>query len=94
MKLSDCALIKVAGLANKACTCVFTSCTNLTWVYNFNFKVFAALIQLGIAQEMLLSLWQGFIYFFVLAGAIAFGLGGKDAAADLISGLRKQLPKK
>ncbi len=58
------------------------------------FAVFAALIQLGIAQEMLLSLWQGFIYFFVLAGAIAFGLGGKDAAADLISGLRKQLPKK
>jgi len=58
------------------------------------FAVFAALIQLGIAQDMLLSLWQGFIYFFVLAGAIAFGLGGKDAAADLISGLRKQLPKK
>ncbi len=58
------------------------------------FAAFAALIQLGIAEDMLLSLWQGFIYFFVLAGAIAFGLGGKDAAADLIANLRKQLPKK
>ena len=58
------------------------------------FAIFAALIQLGIAQEMLLSLWQGVIYFFVLAGAIAFGLGGKDAAADLIARLRKNLPKK
>jgi hypothetical protein len=58
------------------------------------FAVFAALIQLGIAQEMLLSLWQGVIYFFVLAGAIAFGLGGKDAAADLIARVRKNLPKK
>jgi hypothetical protein len=34
------------------------------------------------------------IYFFVLAGAIAFGLGGKDAAADLIARVRKNLPKK
>lgn len=58
------------------------------------FALFAALVQLGIAEDMILSLWQGFIYFFVLAGAIAFGLGGKDAAGDLITHLRKQLPKK
>jgi hypothetical protein len=58
------------------------------------FAVFAALVQLGIAEDMILSLWQGVVYFFVLAGAIAFGLGGKDAASDLISHLRKNLPKK
>jgi len=46
MKLSACELIKVVGDANKAVTCAFTSCTNLTCVYNFNLSVFAALIQL------------------------------------------------
>lgn len=58
------------------------------------FAFFAALVQLGIAEDMILSLWQGVVYFFVLAGAIAFGLGGKDAAAELIARARKNLPKK
>ncbi|MCX6806910.1 MAG: hypothetical protein NT135_02215, partial [Candidatus Berkelbacteria bacterium] len=43
-----------------------------------------ALEQLGVASNMLLSLFTGFVAMIAIAGGLAFGLGGKDAAADLI----------
>ena len=44
------------------------------------FAILAVLIQLGIGKELFLSLFQGLIALLVIAGGIAFGLGGKEVA--------------
>lgn len=48
------------------------------------FAGFAILIELGIAREMLSILFTGIVALMVIAGGLAFGLGGKDLAADLL----------
>ena len=57
------------------------------------FAIFAILIQLGIAQKLLLMLFQGLVALLVIAGGIAFGLGGKDVAADFLKDLRDKFRK-
>jgi len=49
------------------------------------FAIFAILIQLGIASELLETLFEGLVYMIAIAGGLAFGLGGKDAARNIIS---------
>lgn len=48
------------------------------------FAGFAILIELGIAREMLYTLFTGIVALMVIAGGIAFGLGGKDIAAEIL----------
>lgn len=48
------------------------------------FAGFAILIELGIAREMLSILFTGIVALMVIAGGIAFGLGGKDMATDIL----------
>lgn len=55
------------------------------------FVVLAILNQLGVASEMIRILFTGLIAMVAVAGGIAFGLGGKDAAKDIIDDLRKKL---
>jgi len=55
------------------------------------FGIFAALIQLGIAFALLQTLVTGLIAMLALAGGLAFGLGGKDAAASFLERLRKEI---
>lgn len=55
------------------------------------FGLFAALIQLGVAYSLLQTLITGLIAMLALAGGLAFGLGGKDAAARFIERLRKEI---
>ncbi len=55
------------------------------------FAIFAILIQLGIASELLETLFEGLVYMVAIAGGLAFGLGGKDAAKDMISKMKKSL---
>lgn len=57
------------------------------------FVILAALSQLGIATTMLGTLFTGFVALVAIAGGLAFGLGGQDAAKDLVNRLRKNLPK-
>ncbi len=57
------------------------------WVFGFIF----ALAQLGIAAEFMRILFTGIIAMLALAGGIAFGLGGKDAAARFIEKLRMEV---
>lgn len=52
------------------------------------FAVFAILYQLRIASELIQTLLTGIIGLIVIAGGIAFGLGGKEAAADIIKGVK------
>jgi len=48
------------------------------------FSLLAALTQLGIAAVLFQTLWTGIVAALALAFGLAFGLGGKDAAANLI----------
>ena len=57
------------------------------------FGIFAILVQLGIAQDLILALFYGIVGFIALAGGLAFGLGGKEVAQDLLRGLVEKLKK-
>jgi len=52
------------------------------------FTVMAVLIQLRVATELIQILFAGFVFMVSLAGGIAFGLGGKDRARELLDKLR------
>jgi uncharacterized membrane protein len=68
---------KVAGLLVRVAIMVFA------WL--------AIFIQLGIAKEMILILFQGIVAFFVIALGLSFGLGGKEVAADILRELKEKL---
>ncbi|MCE9541044.1 hypothetical protein K8R03_00605 [Candidatus Kaiserbacteria bacterium] len=53
--------------------------------------VMAALTQLGIATEMLQTLFTGVVVALSLAFGLAFGLGGKEAAARTIERVRSEM---
>lgn len=55
------------------------------------FAILAALYQLGIAGVFAQTLFTGFVAMLAIAGGLAFGLGGKDAAARYIERLRRDL---
>lgn len=55
------------------------------------FAIFAILIELGIAQEMIIAIFYGLVALVALAGGLSFGLGGKDAAAHVIDNVKKNL---
>ena len=61
---------------------------SLTWWAVVVFGFLAALVQLNIAVSIINSIITGFIAMLALAGGLAFGLGGRDYAADLIRRLR------
>lgn len=55
------------------------------------FVFLVALNQLGIASELIQILFAGIVAMVSIAGGLAFGLGGKDAAKDVIEKIRKKL---
>ncbi len=55
------------------------------------FALLAALVQLGIAPSLIQILLTGFVAMIALAGGLAFGLGGKDKAAQWLDRLEKDL---
>jgi len=52
------------------------------------FAILAILAQLGIARAFVETLFTGIVAMLVIAAGIAFGLGGKDVAGDLLKGVR------
>jgi hypothetical protein len=64
---------------------------SLTWWAVVVFGFLAALSQLGIAVAIVNSIVTGFVAMLAIAGGIAFGLGGKDYAASLISRLKERV---
>jgi hypothetical protein len=58
------------------------------------FSFLAALTQLGIAASLIQILFTGVIAMVALAGGLAFGLGGRDAAADTIAKLQNEFTRK
>ncbi|OHA57880.1 MAG: hypothetical protein A2114_02075 [Candidatus Vogelbacteria bacterium GWA1_51_14] len=59
------------------------------WVFAF----LAALNQLGIAGAFFQTLFTGIIAMIALAGGLAFGLGGKEAAARYLDKLRSDISR-
>lgn len=57
----------------------------------FVFAFLAALIQLGIAPALINTLITGLVAMLAIAGGLAFGLGGKDYAAQLIEKVRRDI---
>ncbi|PIZ45088.1 hypothetical protein COY31_01080 [Candidatus Wolfebacteria bacterium CG_4_10_14_0_2_um_filter_39_18] len=55
------------------------------------FAILAILIQLKITPALLQTLFIGFVALIAIAGGIAFGLGGKEAAAELLQDFKKKL---
>jgi len=54
----------------------------------FVFAFIAALVQLKIAADLLTVLFTGIVVMIAIAGGLAFGLGGKDAARDIINKIK------
>lgn len=57
------------------------------WIFTF----IAALVQLGIAKELLTGLVTAVVYALALAFGLSFGLGGKDVATEIINKIKKNL---
>lgn len=55
------------------------------------FVFLVVLNQLGIASDLIRILFGGFVAMVALAGGLAFGLGGRDAAKEVIETVRKKL---
>jgi small-conductance mechanosensitive channel len=55
------------------------------------FAALAILYQLGVAQPLIETLFTGLVAVLAISAGIAFGLGGKEVAAELLQGLKKRL---
>jgi len=55
------------------------------------FTILVALNQLGIASDIINTLVTGLVALIAIAGGLAFGLGGQEAAKEAIERLRKNL---
>lgn len=55
------------------------------------FGIFAALLQLGIADYLVGTIITGIVAMLALAGGLAFGLGGKEEAQLLLKKLREEI---
>jgi len=49
------------------------------------FGIMAALVQLGVATSLITILFSGLVMMLSIAGGLAFGLGGKDKATQILN---------
>lgn len=66
-----------------------TIATVARWAINI-FVILAVLAQLGVAADLVRILFTGLVAMLAVAGGIAFGLGGQNAAKDTIETVRKK----
>lgn len=55
------------------------------------FAILAALLQLGIATALIQTLITGVVAMIAIAGGIAFGLGGKEHAQEILTRARREI---
>jgi len=55
------------------------------------FGVLAALLQLGIVPALIQTIFTGFVAALAISVGLAFGLGGKDLASQILSKLKKDV---
>lgn len=83
----DLLLASVRGLSSD-------SAKSIAMIGRWAVLIFVFLIvlnQLGIASELIQILFSGIVAMVALAGGLAFGLGGKEVAREIIEELRKKL---
>lgn len=76
--------VKTIGSTSANTLSVFTK-----WLIIF-FTVLVVLNQLGVAQDLVRILFTGIVVMLALAGGLAFGLGGKDIAREMLEELRNK----
>ena len=71
------------------------SATFLANIARIIIVVFTVLIALDllIPSAIIITLFTGIVFMFALAGGLAFGLGGRDAAAEAIEEIKKSMQK-
>ena len=84
---SDVVLASTRGLSSDASRTI----SSITRVAITVFVLLAVLNQLGVAQDMVRILFTGIVAMFALAGGIAFGLGGRGTAEDVLKEVRRKL---
>lgn len=57
------------------------------------FTALVVLNQLGVASDLIRILFTGFVAMMALAGGLAFGLGGKEIATEILRALKTRLTK-
>ncbi len=57
------------------------------WIFAFSI----ILVQLGVGAALVQTLFTGLVAVIVIAAGIAFGLGGKDVAADILKNFQRKL---
>lgn len=57
------------------------------------FAILVALNQLGIAADLIRILFTGIVAMLAIAGGLAFGLGGQQAARDVVDDFRKRVER-
>jgi len=55
------------------------------------FAILAILDQLKVAESLIRTLYTGVVAFLVIAFGLAFGLGGKDVAAEILRDLKRKI---
>lgn len=68
----------------------------LEWIVKgsiYLFALFAILLQLGVAQEIVKAIVYGLVFAVSLALGLSFGLGGQQAAQKIIEEIKKKLEK-
>ena len=56
----------------------------------WGFGIVIAVNQIGVAQELVNTLFMGFVFALALAAALAFGLGGRDTAGQIVQNWYRQ----
>lgn len=57
------------------------------------FAFLAALTHLNIAKELIQTLFTGMVGMLALAGGLAFGLGGKDEAKEMLAKIKREVQR-
>lgn len=82
-------IIRVSATASNIKAVNFSATITKWAILIFGFL--AALVQLGIAPSLIQTIVTGFVAMIAIAGGVAFGLGGKDLASNLLTQLRDEL---
>jgi len=87
----------VSDLVRHSVTTLGASSANSLSVFSKSailfFTVLVILNQLGVAQDLIRILFTGIVVMLALAGGLAFGLGGKEIAKELLDTLKSKLAK-
>lgn len=79
--------VKSAGDSASGSLAVFTRSTILF------FTLLVMLNQLGVAQDLIRIFFTGLVTMLAIAGGLAFGLGGREHAKEILDELKKKLAK-